>query len=82
MLPKAFKEHLIDTGLVNAYYGTVFGKVIEMKKAVKDSKTDAVPDRDVYMTKEDVRRLVRDGREIIKDSEKFKDAVDMEEGKD
>ncbi len=79
MLPKAFKEHLIDTGLVNAYYGSVFGKVIEMKRLLKDSKLEQISDRDVYVTKEYVRRFVRNVREIIKDSASFKDAVDKEE---
>lgn len=79
LLPKAFKEHLIDTGLINAYYGAVFGKVIEMKRLLKDSKLEQIADRDVYITKEYVRRFVRNVREIIKDSAAFKDAVDKEE---
>lgn len=79
LLPKAFKEHLIDTGLVNAYYGTVFGKVIEMKRMLKESKLEQVTDRDVYVTKEYVRRFVRNVREIIKDSSSFRDAVEKEE---
>lgn len=79
LLPKAFKEHLIDTGLINSYYGAVFGKVIEMKRLLKDSKLEQISDRDVYITKEYVRRFVRNVREIIKDSAAFKDAVDKEE---
>lgn len=64
-LPKAFKKYLIDPGLVNPIYADVFGKVIEMRKMLEDKKLDKIPDRDVYMSKEYVRRFIVDIRRVI-----------------
>ncbi|MEM7820939.1 MAG: nucleotidyltransferase domain-containing protein [Candidatus Aenigmatarchaeota archaeon] len=64
-LPEAFKKELIDSGLVSQVYGDIFPKVIAMRKALEDKKIENVPDRDVWMAKEYVRRFVSDVRGII-----------------
>ncbi len=64
-LPDAFKKYLIDAGLVGPHYGDVFGRVIEMRKLLEDKQMDKIPDRDVYMNKEYVRRFIMDVRGVI-----------------
>ncbi|MFQ6009771.1 MAG: nucleotidyltransferase domain-containing protein [Candidatus Aenigmatarchaeota archaeon] len=64
-LPQAFKKYLIEPGLVSPWYADVFGKVIEMRKMLEDKKLDEITDRDVYMTKEYVRRFILDVRGVI-----------------
>ncbi|MEM7824185.1 MAG: nucleotidyltransferase domain-containing protein [Candidatus Aenigmatarchaeota archaeon] len=64
-LPEAFKKELIDSGLVSQVYGDIFPKVIAMRKALEDKKIENVPDRDVWMAKEYVRRFVGEVRGII-----------------
>lgn len=64
-LPEAFKKELIEAGLVSQVYGDIFGKVIEMRKALEDKKAEKIPDRDVWMAKEYVRRFVGDVRGVI-----------------
>lgn len=59
-LPKAIKESLIDTGKVDQYYGEVFRRVVTMRKLLDDNKLDEVPQRDIELTREYVRRFVRD----------------------
>jgi len=67
-LPKAFKDHMVDKGLINPMYGDVFGKVLEMRKKLEDKKLGDIKDRDVYMSKEYIRRFVVDVRRIIEDA--------------
>jgi uncharacterized protein (UPF0332 family)/predicted nucleotidyltransferase len=64
-LPAAFKKYLVEAGLISPLYGDVFGKVVEMRKLLEDKKIDKVPDRDVYMNKEYVRRFVMDVRRLM-----------------
>jgi uncharacterized protein (UPF0332 family)/predicted nucleotidyltransferase len=64
-LPEAFKKYLIEGGLVAPMYGEVLGKVIDMRKLVEDKQLDKVTDRDVYMSKEYVRRFLIDVRRIV-----------------
>ena len=64
-LPEAFKKYLVDAGLVNPRYSDVFGKVIEMRKMLEDKKLDKIKERDVYMSKEYVRRFIMDIRRFI-----------------
>lgn len=64
-LPDAFKKYLIDAGLVNPMYADIFGKVIEMRKLLEDKQIEKIPDRDVYMSKEYVRRFIMDVRGVI-----------------
>ena len=64
-LPAAFKKYLIEPGLVAPWYADVFGKVIEMRKLLEDRKLTDIPDRDVYMSKEYVRRFIMDVRRVV-----------------
>jgi len=64
-LPEAFKKYLIDSGLVAPWYSDVFGKVVEMRKLLEEKKLDKIPDRDIYMSKEYVRRFIMDVRRVI-----------------
>jgi uncharacterized protein (UPF0332 family) len=64
-LPEAFKKYLVNAGLVNPRYSDVFGKVIEMRKLLEDKKLDKIKERDVYMSKEYVRRFIMDIRRFI-----------------
>src|SRR3989338_777256 len=64
-LPDAFKKYLIDTGAVAPWYADVFGKVMEMKKLIQDKQIEKVNERDVYMSKEYVRRFIMDVRRVV-----------------
>ncbi|MFH0829917.1 MAG: nucleotidyltransferase domain-containing protein [Candidatus Aenigmatarchaeota archaeon] len=64
-LPAAFKKYLIEPGLVAPWYSEVFGKVIEMRKMLEDKKMTDIPERDVYMSKEYVRRFIMDVRRVV-----------------
>jgi uncharacterized protein (UPF0332 family)/predicted nucleotidyltransferase len=66
-LPEAFKKYLVDAGLVNPLYSNVFEKVIEMRKLVDEKKIDKIKDRDIYMSKEYVRRFLTDVSKFIKE---------------
>jgi len=64
-LPKAFDKYLVGSGLVNPMYKSVFSKVLEMKKMLKDRKLHEVSDRDMELTKEYVRRFIFDTRRVV-----------------
>jgi len=59
-LPYAIKEHLIDTQKMNPFYEDIFKRVTTMRKMLDDKQTDKIPQRDIEMTREYVRRFVRD----------------------
>jgi len=65
-LPEAFKKYLVDAGLINPLYSDVFEKVIEMRKLVDENKIDKIKDRDIYMSREYVRRFLTDVSKFIK----------------
>ncbi len=69
-LAEAFKKYLVDSGLVNPIYSEVFEKVIEMRKLLEEKKINKITDRDVYMSKEYVRRFLLDIRRFIEKPEK------------
>jgi len=64
-LPGAIKSQLIDKKHVDSYFGDVFKRVISMRKMLDEKKTDEIPQRDIEMTREYVRRFVNDLRPII-----------------
>ncbi len=64
-LPSAIKEQLIDTKRVDHYFSDVFKRVITMRKMLDENKVDEVPQRDIELTREYVRRFVQDLRPII-----------------
>ena len=59
-LPKAIKEDLIDKGKIDPYYSEVFRKVVTMRKMLDEDRVSEVPQRDLELTREYVRRFVRD----------------------
>ena len=64
-LPKAIKEDLIDQGHVEPYHGDTFRRVVTMRKMLDDKKADEIPLKDLELTREYVRRFVRDLAPII-----------------
>lgn len=64
-LPEAFRKYLIEGGVVSPIYSDVFGKVIEMRKLLEEKQLEKIPERDVYVSKEYVRRFVIDVRGVI-----------------
>jgi uncharacterized protein (UPF0332 family)/predicted nucleotidyltransferase len=79
-LPKAFKEELIDKGLVSPIYSEVFERVVGMRRLLEEKKLDKIPDRDVYMSKEYVRRFVNEVKRILSEK-KEEEREDIEEKK-
>lgn len=77
-LPDAFKKYLIEAGLVSDVYSDIFGKVIEMRKMLEDKQIDKIPERDVYVSKEYVRRFIMDVRGIIEKKEFPPELKDLE----
>ncbi len=71
-LPGAIRSYLIDTGKVDPYYGEVFRRVVTMRKMLDDKKVDEIPQRDLELTREYVRRFVRDLAPMIEGKEKQK----------
>ncbi len=65
-LPVAFKKYLVEAGLVNSTYSDVFDKVIQMRKLLDEKKIGEIKDRDIYMSREYVRRFVADVSKIMK----------------
>jgi uncharacterized protein (UPF0332 family)/predicted nucleotidyltransferase len=72
-LPEAFKRYLIEPGLVSPVYADVFGKILEMRKLLEEKKLEVIPERDVSMSKEYVRRFIADVRRIIETAVKEKE---------
>lgn len=64
-LPSAVKSCLIDKGHVDPYFGEVFGKVVTMRKMLDEDKIGEIPQRDIELTREYVRRFVRDLEPIL-----------------
>ncbi len=71
-LPHAIKTYLIDANKIDPYYGEVFKKVVTMRKMLDEDKIGEIPQRDIELTREYVRRFVRDLAPIIEDKEKPK----------
>ncbi|RLJ01571.1 MAG: hypothetical protein DRP11_04170, partial [Candidatus Aenigmatarchaeota archaeon] len=65
-LPKAFKKHLIEGGVVDPVYEEVFAKVLELKKRLNERTVHEVPEREISLTKEYVRRFVGEIRRYFK----------------
>ncbi len=64
-LPQAIKTTLIDEKRIDPYYGDIFKKVITMRKLLDEDKVQEIPQRDVELTREYVRRFVQDLRPLI-----------------
>ena len=68
--PGAIKEQLIDTKRVDSYFSDVFKRVITMRKMLDEDKINEIPQRDIEMTREYVRRFVQDLRPMIEATQK------------
>ena len=64
-LPVAIKTELIDKGIIDSYFSDVFKRVVTMRKMIDEDKVDEVPQRDIEITREYVRRFVNDLGHII-----------------
>jgi len=64
-LPHAIKSYLIDSKRVDPYFDDVFRKVITMRKMLDEDKIAEIPQKDIELTREYVRRFVEDLRPII-----------------
>ncbi len=64
-LPKAIKEHLIKEAGVNPFYEEVLKEVATMRKLVDEKRVDEIPERDVELMREYVRRFVREMAELV-----------------
>jgi uncharacterized protein (UPF0332 family) len=64
-LPEAFNKYLVEAGLVSPMYCDVLEKVITMRKLIEDKKVDKITEREVYTSKEYVRRFINDVRRFI-----------------
>ncbi len=69
-LPKAIKDYLIDAGKIDQYYNEVFKRVITMRKMLDEDRISEIPQRDVELTREYVRRFVRDLAPLIEEQPK------------
>jgi uncharacterized protein (UPF0332 family) len=64
-IPEAFKKYLVEAGLVSPFYSNVFENVVNMKKMLDEKKIEKVTNRDIYMSKEYIRRFIEDVRRFI-----------------
>jgi hypothetical protein len=64
-LPGAIKSHLIDDKHVDPYFEDTFKRVITMRKMLDEDKIHEIPQKDIELTREYVRRFVEDLRHII-----------------
>lgn len=64
-LPSAVKHELIDAGKVNPGYADIFKRVVTMRKMLDEERIDELPQRDVELMREYVRRFIRDLSPII-----------------
>jgi predicted nucleotidyltransferase/uncharacterized protein (UPF0332 family) len=59
-LPRAIKEDLIDKGHIDPYFGDIFRQVVTMRKMLDEDKVKELSQKDIELTREYVRRFVRD----------------------
>jgi len=71
-LPSAIKTYLIDSGKINPSYGETFKKIVAMRKMLDEDKIGEVPEREIELMREYVRRFVRDMAYVIEKPEKGK----------
>jgi uncharacterized protein (UPF0332 family) len=64
-LHEAIKKYLIKEEGLNPSYENLFKRVAAMRKMVDDNLADKIPERDVELTREYVRRFIRDIENII-----------------
>ncbi len=69
-LPQAIKDYLIDARRIDPYYGEVFKRVVTMRKMLDEDKIGELPQREIELTREYVRRFVRDLAPLIEEEGK------------
>ena len=69
-LPDAIKTYLIESDKIHASYNDVFKKVLTMRKLLDENKADEIPQRDVELMREYVRRFIRDMAPMLGDAKK------------
>lgn len=65
LLPKVIKEELIDAKRVSPNYADTFRRVVSMRKLVDDNRISEVPEKDIQLAREYVRRFVQDLSPLI-----------------
>jgi len=65
-LVRAFKVHLVKTGLVSEKYLEIFNDLERMKKLVKSGKIMDLPKQQILMNREYVRKFIREAGKILK----------------
>lgn len=65
-LPIAIKKYLIEEEKINPFYENVLKKVSSMRRMVDENLVDKIPEREVELMREYVRRFVREIGEIAK----------------
>lgn len=71
-LPVAIKQYLIDHKKIDSYFDDVFKRVVTMRKMLEDKKIDEIPQKDLELTREYVRRFVQDLKPIIEGTDECK----------
>jgi len=71
-LPSAIKTYLIDTGKIPPSYEETFKKIVTMRKMLDEDKIGEIPEREIELMREYVRRFVRDMAYVIEKPEKRK----------
>jgi len=71
-LPEAIKKHLIEAGRIDTYYSDIFKRVVGMRKALDEGKVKEIPQREIELMREYVRRFVRDVEPIFAEQQKQK----------
>jgi predicted nucleotidyltransferase/uncharacterized protein (UPF0332 family) len=64
-LPVAIKQYLIDQKRIDSYFDEVFKRVVTMRKMLEDKKIEEIPQKDIELTREYVRRFVQELKPII-----------------
>ncbi len=68
-IPVAFKREFIDKKLIEGYYWDIWNRIENMKKKVSlDRKSIRdIPEKEVYQSREFVRKMIRDLAKVLKE---------------
>jgi len=64
-VPEAFVKYIVEAGIVPMKYFDVFNNVVYMRKLVDENKVNEIKERDIYTTREYVRRFFNTIKPII-----------------
>lgn len=71
-LPSSVRSYLIEPGKIDPYYEEIFRQVITMRKMLDEDRIGEIPQRDIELTREYVRRFVRDLAPMLEGDKKAK----------